>query len=189
MVLACSTCGKEFKRSPSRFAASKSVYCSQTCYHATGVAAKREIMRAAARDPIPAECHPGKKHYAWGLCEQCYIRAYRRQEHIRAQSARAHKRKTEKLSTEEKRRVHLKSRYKMTLEQFGQMVLGQEGQCAICERVPNRLFVDHNHTTKEVRGLLCHHCNVGISLLRENPRIFQKALDYLSKYASPLSAH
>lgn len=37
------------------------------------------------------------------------------------------------------------------------------GRCAICNRPATtfrkRLAVDHDHKTKEIRGLLCLHCN------------------------------
>ena len=58
----------------------------------------------------------------------------------------------------------------------------QKGQCAICGDEPateRGLHVDHCHKTGAVRGLLCHGCNTGIGALREDPKIFTKALSYL----------
>lgn len=58
----------------------------------------------------------------------------------------------------------------------------QKGQCAICGDEPateRGLHVDHCHKTSAVRGLLCHGCNTGIGALREDPKIFTKALSYL----------
>lgn len=37
------------------------------------------------------------------------------------------------------------------------------------------------HTTGRIRGLLCGRCNTAIGLLREDPIIFQAAVDYLSR--------
>lgn len=58
----------------------------------------------------------------------------------------------------------------------------QEGKCAICGEIPNTergLHVDHCHTTKAVRGLLCHGCNTGIGALKEDAEILSNAIKYL----------
>ena len=39
--------------------------------------------------------------------------------------------------------------------------------------------VDHNHETGAVRGLLCHGCNAGLGLLRENPNVILGLIEYL----------
>lgn len=41
------------------------------------------------------------------------------------------------------------------------------------------LVVDHNHISGKFRGLLCHSCNRGIGLLKENIEIFKRAIKYL----------
>jgi len=43
----------------------------------------------------------------------------------------------------------------------------QDHKCAICFN-SGPLVVDHNHTTKAVRGLLCHSCNLSLGRLDEN---------------------
>ena len=53
--------------------------------------------------------------------------------------------------------------YGITLSQYEEMDKRQDGKCAICREPEKRknfvLAVDHNHETKEVRGLLCSSCN------------------------------
>lgn len=74
----------------------------------------------------------------------------------------------------------LKRFYKMDYETYKLLFEKQKGLCAICSEKPNyRLAVDHNHTTGNVRGLLCRKCNLGIGFLRDNKDILQKAIDYL----------
>ena len=41
------------------------------------------------------------------------------------------------------------------------------------------LYVDHDHLTGKIRGLLCLQCNVGIGMLGDNLEGVQKAYDYL----------
>jgi Recombination endonuclease VII len=78
------------------------------------------------------------------------------------------------------RRNHLKRKYGMTLEQYEALFQQQEGKCAICrEREPE--VVDHDHTTKEIRGLLCHPCNKGLGMFRENKIVLMNAALYLTK--------
>ena len=60
-----------------------------------------------------------------------------------------------------RREKNLKQRYGITLEQYEQLLVKQEGVCSICHRVPRTkpLAVDHDHKTGTVRGLLCLWCN------------------------------
>lgn len=61
----------------------------------------------------------------------------------------------------------------------------QEQKCAICKRheseFKNRLHVDHNHRSKQVRGLLCYSCNkfkVGRNSLESAFAIYQYLLKF-----------
>lgn len=51
--------------------------------------------------------------------------------------------------------------YGITADDYEELLKRQGGKCAICRARPRskRLAVDHNHTTGEVRGLLCSRCN------------------------------
>src|SRR5215204_4121210 len=73
---------------------------------------------------------------------------------------------------ENKRRIHaiqIKNRYGVTVEEYETLLKLQSGKCAICEDTDNdNLCVDHNHTTNQVRGLLCRKCNNAIGLTKEN---------------------
>jgi recombination endonuclease VII len=50
--------------------------------------------------------------------------------------------------------------------------------CEIC-RSDYRLGVDHDHQTGEVRGVLCHNCNVGLGHFRDDPALVVKVISYL----------
>jgi hypothetical protein len=53
-------------------------------------------------------------------------------------------------------------------------------ECDICKKpLTNQLRVDHSHSTGEVRGLLCNHCNAGIGMLQDNEGVLRAAADYL----------
>ncbi len=70
--------------------------------------------------------------------------------------------------------------YNLSSEELKTLEEEQEGGCAIC-REPKKLFVDHDHETGNVRGLLCHHCNAGLGLFRDNPTYLQSAIQYLKE--------
>ena len=44
------------------------------------------------------------------------------------------------------------------------------------------LSVDHNHMTKQIRGLLCGNCNRGLGMFFEDGSLLLKAIEYLRKY-------
>ena len=52
-------------------------------------------------------------------------------------------------------------RYGISVEQYEQMFIEQNFQCALCSihNSESPLYVDHCHDTNEVRGLLCNKCN------------------------------
>lgn len=58
----------------------------------------------------------------------------------------------------------------------------QNGRCAICG-IEDKLVVDHNHQTGELRGLLCQHCNKLLGFSKENPAILVAAVAYLFNLA------
>ena len=72
-------------------------------------------------------------------------------------------------------------RYGLTRELFESMVAEQRGLCAICDRKPDSgpLYVDHNHATGKVRGLLCHPCNSMLGMAKDSQRTLNRAISYL----------
>jgi hypothetical protein len=92
------------------------------------------------------------------------------------------------------RRIHLRKKYGLTVEQFRSLVAGQNGCCAIC-RKPLQLSqeglntykapVDHDHASKRVRGILCVTCNLGLGLI-EREGWLEKAREYLRLHNTPV---
>ena len=72
-------------------------------------------------------------------------------------------------------------RYGISSDFFGDLWQEQNGCCAICgTRLKDKFYIDHNHKTGQIRGLLCSSCNVGIGLLKDSPDMLSKAIKYLS---------
>ena len=50
--------------------------------------------------------------------------------------------------------------------------------CAICGAA-DHICVDHDHTTKRLRGKLCAACNKGLGFFRDNAKLLTAAIAYL----------
>ena len=78
---------------------------------------------------------------------------------------------------------------KFSLEQAQVLIDSQNGKCAICKdpirlatKDRNAFHIDHDHTTKEIRGALCGHCNRGLGHFHDRPDLLRKAADYLTQF-------
>lgn len=86
------------------------------------------------------------------------------------------------------RRYQLKTKYKLSPEQYDKLLAGQNGHCALCDKVDygwgrgKGLVLDHCHKTGRVRGFVCHKCNVGLSRFEDSIDLLQKAIDYLNSH-------
>lgn len=80
---------------------------------------------------------------------------------------------------ERHRNSHLKFAYGITADVYSQMYIVQDGKCAICKKPFDRLCVDHDHETDEVRALLCLNCNSVIGQAFDDAGILQSALEYV----------
>lgn len=80
---------------------------------------------------------------------------------------------------------HLMAHYNMTVDEYNFMFESQQGKCAICgqhqSELTKALFVDHNHETGKIRGLLCSKCNAGIGFFHDDIALLNIAIEYLEK--------
>ena len=75
---------------------------------------------------------------------------------------------------------HIGVTYKITAADYDRMLEEQDGCCAICGGLSgDRLCVDHDHRSGDVRGLLCSPCNQMLGQAKDNPTTLLKAALYL----------
>jgi hypothetical protein len=77
----------------------------------------------------------------------------------------------------------LKHIYGLTINEYNQMFVDQNGTCAICKKNQingKNLSVDHDHQTSKVRGLLCNNCNSGLGFFKDNIENLTEAINYLN---------
>lgn len=114
----------------------------------------------------------------------------------RAKAREATKRHREKLRSEQPeklralyRKQNLKHNYGLSPDDVAAMLSEQDHRCKICREVllaengrrncKRGHVVDHCHTTGKVRGILCHRCNQGLGLFRDNAEHLSQAIQYL----------
>ena len=71
--------------------------------------------------------------------------------------------------------------YNLNPGEYEQRREKQKGLCAICCNADDNLFVDHDHASGFVRGLLCSQCNFMIGHSRDNPRSLARGILYLKQ--------
>lgn len=125
----------------------------------------RICRKLALRRPKPTHCRNGHertvKTFRAGRCLTCKARA--------------------ELNSK------CKMRYGITYEERDRMIDEQGCRCAICRNLfsqdaAGRPEVDHCHTSEQVRGILCHACNVLLGAAKDNIETLKKAIDYLGKF-------
>lgn len=90
------------------------------------------------------------------------------------------------------RETHIKRKYNLLIEQYNQMLDEQHNKCLICNykfgQKKGDCYVDHCHTTNEVRGLLCQNCNTGLGNFKDDSDRLIRATNYLNNHLlkSPL---
>ena len=79
---------------------------------------------------------------------------------------------------------HLKKKYNMTIEEFEALKKEQGNRCLICKKVfilSSQTHIDHDHLTKEVRGILCTRCNFIVGMVEKESDIVMKAVKYVKR--------
>jgi hypothetical protein len=145
----------------------------------------------------------GKKHYRKNAkAIRDYAREWQRaKRRADPDAARAYQRERYRNFPDKFRGYELKQHYGISLAEYNMLNEKQNGLCALCGKPPlvgkkgrahaekrtPLLYVDHDHATGQVRGLLCHWCNSGINILAESDdsgddrdRWLPRGLEFLS---------
>ncbi len=151
----CSACGEE--KSEADFYADKTRpdYLHPQCRACSAARKRASNRRIRTQDPE-----------TWARRRRGYVARYktrhpeRMKRHWRKQQLRKHG---------------------ITPEEFDEMAADQRGLCLVCEEKPERLYVDHDHATGKVRGLLCVNCNFALGHAKDSIEILHKLVRYLKR--------
>lgn len=97
-----------------------------------------------------------------------------------------------KASKNDRKERNLLFSFKMTLKDFDNIFAQQDYRCAVCKTdvsLGKGWHVDHDHNCcfgnkptcgQCIRGIVCHHCNVGMGMFKESVEILKLAQEYLT---------
>ncbi len=123
-----------------------------------------------------------------GICKDCWNESKRA--HYQKDSSKTSKKASVKKWRKNnpgkvkkmRKNNRLKRLYKLTLDEFNNLIEQQDGQCPICE-LPlddNALFgVDHCHETGRIRGILHNKCNAMLGCADDNIKMLNNGIKYL----------
>lgn len=77
----------------------------------------------------------------------------------------------------------MKLRYGITEEEMKALLFAQGGLCAICGSA-KAAHVDHDHSSGDVRGVLCFNCNGGLGRFQDDPGVLEAAIAYLLSHGA-----
>lgn len=146
----------------------------------------------------PSKANPARLR---GDCKACHQVKTAVQKKIKQQQYRDYWKVYSLANAEKITDAKLRRIYGISLEQFTEMLIAQDGKCAICKQAPPpnakgySFAIDHDHACCNnsnarvkgyscgscVRGLLCHNCNLGLGNFKDSVDLLQSAQAYLRK--------
>lgn len=154
----------------------------QQSFLKSGPGAKRKTIDAPKGKKQCSKCLKVRAVSSFSKCKNAYDGLF--------PQCRLCKSEFDKATRAKAKAKHLERKYGLAEAQYWEMFERQGGVCAVCGQpetqvlrgAVSQLSVDHDHTTGRVRGLLCHHCNTAIGLLRDDTAILEAAIAYLKSH-------
>ena len=145
-----------------------------------------ELIPGENWDPSRQKGH----HHICRNCKSQYNKQYRKghREEIKQYLGQYYKEHKEKIMQHHKerkkeiRQYDIKHKYGLFPEEYNDMLEAQHNRCAICRKPfidAQHAYIDHNHSTGVVRGILCHNCNTILGHAHDDPKVLRRAADYL----------
>ena len=131
-------------------------------------------------------CYPSTLRRG-GLCKLCSTKRNKDRYWVDPQKSIAKVLKWRKDNPERQAAIYRKGEYGVTKEEFDNKLKEQNNCCDVCKRVLVVPCQDHDHKTKNNRGILCKKCNSLLGYAEENLEILANAIKYLQKHADSSS--
>ena len=151
MIRRCGQCGAEYERGP------QSIYCSRTCAVKAGNQRRLRKVRVDARCDFCDTPFQSENYQTLYCSKPCKSRA-----------------------ADLRRRLKI---YDISKVEYTALLEKQKHRCGVCgcHLTFGKAFIDHDHQTNAVRGILCNSCNLGIGLLGDTFEAVRRATEYLRR--------
>lgn len=76
----------------------------------------------------------------------------------------------------------------ITYSKYLEIATKQNHQCSLCERNLSdvKINIDHDHTTGQVRGILCKGCNISLGTIEKSLDSVKSQLEFIERQRSRL---
>lgn len=118
-----------------------------------------------------------------GPCKTCTNEAQRKGYSDNKEKMRREAKERYWKNPQEKRREQRRRKYGISDAEWTLLFEKQAGACAVCSRANEKLCVDHNHLTGEIRALLCRRCNLALGFLMDSASLVSSLLVYIKKHS------
>lgn len=85
-----------------------------------------------------------------------------------------------------KQNYYYKKKFGMSKEEILALLNSQDNKCKLCGKEltldTKETHVDHNHTTGNVRGVLCYRCNLMTGFIENKRYLLIKITEYLTQH-------
>ena len=173
-IIKCKNCGNNFIKK-GRHASEPRVYCSNQCRM------KGRFIKGLEKNCLVCKKifrpHPRKNPNHGVVCSiECAWKKL---------TLEFNKRERKDYRRNQRKNL-LKDKFNISLDEYKEMFIKQDGKCAICyTTVPGHkkinFAVDHCHKTNKVRGLLCFRCNLGIGYFKDDVYLLNNCIEYLKR--------
>lgn len=181
-VTDCVVCGKPLdigQRGP------RPRWCSRECYDVSNPPTPEQVERAQELSRLRAQKHREQRLAEVLVCEHCGASFTRPNPKVRKFCSRecgiAASREKTKLEVNFRKG---RDRDPFSKVEYDAQLARQGGTCSICRRSPSGrwgLYIDHDHETGKIRGLLCSGCNAGLGQLGDTAESVYRAYLYLAE--------
>ncbi len=77
---------------------------------------------------------------------------------------------------------YARRKWNLTEEEYTTLINRSQGLCEVCNTpMGDKRCIDHNHSTGEIRGVLCNKCNTALGLVGDNTTTLTKLIQYLER--------
>jgi hypothetical protein len=135
------------------------------------------------------------EHYRGRVCKRCHqdtANARKQNSYPARKKARDATARWRENNPEKHRQLALHyarmRKFGITLAERDELLAAQGNVCAICQGdnsgSKRDWHIDHCHKSNQIRGILCHPCNLLLGFAKEDTHVLERAISYIKAHES-----